>query len=147
MSIKAPKLEPMEKSELWQEACDLAQLVYDAAADFPPEQSFNTASKLRMAAIDLMYAVSQGLGNSNPSGREYDWGFARKGAFGLKTLYRFSGKQKFLELDPHVMVRLDKVLKLIDAEVEKGYAESAAKYKEEMESWRLKYEMWKKDNK
>ncbi|MDB5164709.1 MAG: hypothetical protein JWL89_335 [Candidatus Saccharibacteria bacterium] len=147
MSVSAvPKLEPMEKSELWQEACSLAEYMYGLLTDFPPEESYNVAGKLRMAAIDLMYAVSQGLGNSNPSGREYDWGYARKSINGLKTIYRFAGKQKFIALDPDIMVRFDKLLKQIDTEVAKGYKESAAYYDKEMQTWRLKYEIWKKDN-
>ena len=140
MTKAGPKLKRLEDSILWKEACDLAEYIYSQLHLFPAEETWVTASKLRNSANDLMFFVAQGLGNSSPSTTEYDWSNARKTAGTLKTMYRFACRQKFIELEPEVMVRLSKLAELIDAEVTAAYEQTDATYKKEVEAWHRKYE-------
>lgn len=141
-----PKLQPLEKEKLWREACELTEYFYSLLDKYPQEESYITASKLRMSSVDFLYSVSQALANVSRSGREYDWSNARRALAGAKTLYRFSSKQEFIELDPEIMVRIDAVLKEIDERVVEAYKDSDAMYEREITAWQKKYEAWKAGN-
>lgn len=141
MSDKKPI--KLEDEPLWREACDLAEYLYGKLHEFPEEEKWQTQSKLRSAANDLMYYVAQGLGNPNPNSSEYDWGYARRSAGSAKTMYRFAGRQKFIDLDPGVMVRIDKVIDQIDAQFAKSSKKSEDYNRKDIEHWRKKYEISK----
>jgi len=64
-------------------------------------------------------------GNASPSSLEFDWGNARKSVCSLKTLYRFVCRQKFIELEPSIMVRFDKLIEEIDASVLAAFKQTA----------------------
>jgi hypothetical protein len=139
-----PKPLKLETEPLWKEACSLAEYMYGKLAEFPEEEKWQSENKLRTEANNLLYFISQGLGNASPSNREYEWGLARRSISALKTIYRFATRQKFIELEPEIMVRLDGLLKLIDVEVAKAYADTEAYNKQDMADWRKKYELAKK---
>jgi hypothetical protein len=131
----------LEENELWREACDLAEYMYGKLHELPEEEKWDTEVKLRHAANDLMFYVSQAVGNASPSGNEYDWSLTRKCAFGLKTIYRFAGRQKFIELEPKIMVRTDKLIREIDAKIAEAYKQTEAKNRTDFERWRMIVEM------
>jgi hypothetical protein len=62
-------------------------------------------------------------------------------------MYRFAGRQKFIDLDPQIMVRLDKLLIDIDAqriaamEQEKKHLDTERQ--DGLKPWLEKYEIWK----
>jgi hypothetical protein len=87
--------------------------------DFPDEK-WATASKLRNAANDSLYYVSQAVGNALPETSAYDWNNVRKHLFSLQTMYIFAGKQQFFTIDPAIIVRLDKLIQQADANITKA---------------------------
>ncbi len=146
MKRSARKTVPLEKNEVWQEVSSLADYFYGILADFPASEHYTAVSKIRFAVIDVLYSVSQGLGNASDSGREYDWTYAKKFLSGLKGIYIFSGKQSFIELDPQIVVRMDKLSKIFDEQIEQGFKDSNVAYKREIDSWKERYDSWKKLN-
>ena len=58
-------------------------------------------------------------------------------------MYIFACKQKFLELDPEIVVKIDKLLKEINANIATVKKEAENKAKKELEPWLEKYSLWK----
>ena len=140
------KLIRLENDPLWREACDMAEHVYSLLYEMPADEKWATVSKMRQSANDLMFYVGQAVSNTVPVGAEYEWGNASKALGGLKTLYRFAGRQHFIELDPAIMVRLDKMFERIDAERNKATEKTKASEQHQLELWREQYQIWRKMN-
>lgn len=143
MSNKTSPSKKLEDNPMWKEACDLAEYVYGKLHELPEEEKWHTTSKLRSSANELMFYCSQALSNANPAGLEYDWGNTKRSAGSLKTMYRFAGRQGFIELEPEIMVRLNKLIELIDVEIEKSYKTTKEYNDKDLERWREKYKLWK----
>lgn len=141
-----PKLERLEDNALWQEVCSLTEYMYSKLHGFPEEEKWETERKLRTAANDLMFYAAQAISNASPSLTEFDWGNVRRSAGALKTMYRFACRQKFIELEPEIMVRLSKLMKRIEAEVTKAYKQTEANNKKDIELWQKRYTMQKAAN-
>lgn len=133
--------------ELWQDVFNLVQDIYDKIDDliarFPSEE-WATASKLRNSANDSLFYTSQAVGSAAPESTKYDLNNARKNLFALQSMYTFASKQKFLDLEPELIVGIDKILAEIDERIAKSNEESKKKNKEELESWLEKYRLWQK---
>ncbi len=106
----------LRSNPIWKDTYEIVEHIYskidDLITNFPDEQ-WNIASKLRNAASDSLFCVSQAVGNA-PEMSEYDWNNARKNIFSLQSMYIFATKQKFIELEPEIIVKLDKLLKEIE---------------------------------
>lgn len=133
----------LEDNILWQEAFKVAEHVYDKLPELPSEEEFNTTSKLRGAANDLLFMVSQALGAEKSGAALYDWANVRRHLFSLKTMYRFAARQKFITVEPDIMLSLDKLID--EAELEEAGAIKQLKesHEEEMKPWLEKYRLWK----
>lgn len=147
------KLGKVEDDPLWREVNELAEFMYDRVKDFGFDEKWDIARRLKSESCDLLNMIGMAAGNANPIGAEYDWGTARKYASGLKTMYRFAGRQKYIELDPAIMVRLDKLITQIDERLAKAEQHSEAKRKQndreqqqDLEVWREKHRLWKEMN-
>lgn len=140
---KTSQLVKLEDEPMWIEACNLAEHIYGLLHLLPEEEKWNTTLKLRNSSNDLMYYVSQALSNTSPAAVEYDWAGVRKHASALKTMYRFAGKQKFIDLDPEIMVRLNKFLEQVDQKVMDAVDQTREANLAEVAHWRKKYEIWK----
>lgn len=135
----------LREDKLWKEVFALAQAVYgkinELVADFPDEQ-WASASKLRNAANDSLFYVSQAVGNATPETSLYDWNNARKNLFSLQAMYTFAAKQKFFELEPEVIVAIDGLLAEIDVKIRQSKQAVVQRDKEELEPWLEKYRIW-----
>lgn len=139
-----PRLKKIEESVVWKDVCVLAEEMYALLVRFPDEERWLSAQKLRQSANDVMYFTATALGNTSPTGNEYDWSMVRKNLAALKTEYRFSGRQEWFKLDPEMMVRLDDIAKKIDAYVVEAYAQTESFNRREMNELRAKYELAQK---
>jgi hypothetical protein len=135
--------DPLEKSELWKLANDIAGHVYSKLPELPEEEKWHTESDLRGNATDTLYYLAQALGTGTPGGAEYDFGNARKYASSLKGIYRFASRQHFFELEPEVMVKINRLIALIDEELTNAHKLTEAVNEAELEQWRTKYKLWK----
>lgn len=131
----------------WQDVYKLVEYIYSKIdsliVEFPAEE-WATASKLRSSANDSLFYVSQAVGNIAPEVGKYDLSNARKNLFTLQSMYTFAAKQKFLDLEPELIVELDKILAEIDERIDTSDKELKKKNKEELEPWLEKYRLWQK---
>ena len=141
-------LEKVEDMPLWKEANDIAEYMYGLLPDFPAEEEWHTRVKLHNNSVDFIFWAGLALGNVNPTGREFDWGNFYKYTVSLKTMYRFAGRQRFIKLDPAMMVRLDKLQEQITAQIEQSYAQNEdyrrTESEKDLKPWQERYEIWKK---
>jgi hypothetical protein len=142
----AKKPSKLENDPLWREVCDIAEYIYGKLPELPEEERWDSAVKLRHAANDLMFSCSVALGNASPSATEYDWGQVRKHIYGLKTIYRFAGRQKFIVLDPEIMVRLTSLTEQIDEKIVEAYKQTELHDRADLEHWQKKYQLSMKAN-
>src|SRR5581483_6522835 len=113
-----PKLQLRKITDeaLWKEANAIAEYMFSVVRDFPESETYYSASKLRGAALNMLTYVAEALAGTVPSTTETDWSWARKAVAALRTLYPFSAKQNFIQLEPAMVVRLDKMMAMIDKE-------------------------------
>ncbi len=136
----------LEVHPIWKEANDLAEYIYAKLADFPEDEKWHSQLKLRTAVTELIFYVAQAVGSCLPLSAQYDWANSRKYAAALKTMYRFVGRQKFIKLDPEIMVRLEKLVQDIDKEIIKSADQDEQQYqrnyKKDMKPWLEKHAIW-----
>lgn len=118
---KTPKLLRLEDEPLWVEVNSLVEYVYSKLPELPEDEKWDTTSRLRSAANTLLFAMAEALGDPSSGAAEFNWGAMRRHASSLKTMYRFAGRQKFFELEPEIMVRLDELLRQIDEQIKLIY--------------------------
>lgn len=132
---------------VWKDVYALVEHIYgkieELIANFPDEQ-WATASKLRNSANDSLFYISQAIGSAAPEINQYDWNNARKNLFSLQSMYTFAAKQKFLELEPEIIVKIDGLLEEINKKIAITKKEAQKKNKEELEPWLEKYRLWQK---
>jgi len=137
----------IREDALWQDVYKLVRHIYDKIdeliANFPMEE-WVTASKLRNSAIDSLFYTSQAVGSVSPETRLYDWSNARKNLFSLQSMYTFATRQKFLEMEPEIIVKIDTMLEEIDIKLAASKKEAKKKNDEEIEPWLEKYRLWQK---
>lgn len=132
---------------LWQDVYKLVEHIYDKVddliANFPTEK-WATATKLRNSANDSLFYVSQAVGSAAPEADRYDLINARKNLFTLQSMYIFASKQKFLDLEPELIVKIDNILAEVDKRIADSEEETKKKTKAELEPWLEKYRLWQK---
>ena len=136
----------LRANPLWKEVFKLSEYFYsilDEITDNNPEEQWTTVSKLRSAANDCLFYTAQAIANPTIDAAEYDWSGARKNLFALQSLYLFAGKQKFLKLDPEIVVTIDNLIAEIDSNLEESKKAFEHKSKAELDPWKEKYRIWK----
>ncbi len=137
----------LREDALWRRVYKLVVRIYENIetinTDYPAEQ-WATASKLRSSANDSLYYVSQVIGSSAPEMNTYDLNNARKNLFAMQTMYTFATKQKFISIDPEIIVEIDKILVDIDKKIDECKAAIKQNNAEELEPWLEKYRIWQK---
>ena len=139
--ISVPKLTKLEEEPMWIEVNSLVEYVYDKLSDMPEDEKWDTTSKLRSAANNLLYCTAESLGDASPSAMEYGWGATRKYVSSLKTMYRFAVRQKFIAIEPEIMVRLDALMKQIDERVKLAYQQTIDNGNNGPDDWQKKYKL------
>lgn len=140
-------MKTLRDNPLWKESVGIAEKMYslaDEISDSNPDEKWNTERKIRNTANDMMFYISQVVAKTTIDTAEYDWNNARKSLFGLQTMYIFATKKHFLELEPELVVRIDKLIAKIDEGIEKSHEEAEQNATKEMEPWLEKYNLWKK---
>ena len=137
----------IRQDQLWQRVYKLVEHIYqkvdELVADFPHEE-WATASKLRNSANDTLFYVSQTVGSSAPETSKYDINNARKHLFAMQSMYTFAAKQKFIDLEPELIVEMDNILAELDTRTEESKKAIKDSNKEDLEPWMEKYRLWQK---
>lgn len=133
----------VQASDIIELTTEIAQYMYDILPDFPEEERWHSASKIRMAAMDLLFFASLGAGGEGAAASEHEWRYAAKNVSALKTIYRFAGRQGFVKIDPDMMLKLDEAGEIIQKELKKTQRSAAEDERKELEPWLKKYKIWK----
>lgn len=137
----------MRESKLWNEASTCVEHIHGLLIDLVehyPDEKWTTAAKLRTAATDGMFFISKAIAGMTPEYNRYDWDQARRHFFAMQSLYLVAGKRKMLELDPEMVIKLDRLLKVITEACEKAKADAELQHDKELELWIKKYDLWQK---
>jgi len=106
----------LRDNHIWKDTYEIAQYVYvklEELADNYPDEKWSTVIKLRSSAVDSIFYVSQAVGSMESDATIYDWNNARKNLFALQTIYLFVTKQKMLDIEPDLIVKIDKLISRI----------------------------------
>lgn len=135
----------LTENHLWKEANSIAEYMYGRLEEFEhtPDEKWSTERKIRIATNDVIFFIAQAVGNFMPDAAEYDWNNARKNLFALRTMYTFAHKQKFIALNPEIVVKIDELLANIDIQIAATKKEIAKKTENDMKPWLEKYRLWK----
>ena len=138
-----PHLVALEDHQLWSEISDVVEQIYALLHKLPEDERWETQPKLRMSASDLLFTASQAVGAAGPTGSEYDWGNVRRHLMALKAMYRFAGRQQFIELEPEMMVKINDLIKGVDAEVTQAYQRRDEHDRAELDRLQERYKLTK----
>ncbi|HSX29709.1 MAG TPA: hypothetical protein VLE73_04080 [Candidatus Saccharimonadales bacterium] len=137
----------MKKNPLLEEANAIAASVYEIAdvieAELPDEK-WRTVSKLKGAANDAYFYVAQVAGAGQNQAFEFDCVNAQKYLNTVKAMYIFAAKQGMTELDPELVVKIDKLVAETDAAWAASQKETKRKTEEDLRPWLEKYRIWQK---
>jgi hypothetical protein len=137
----------LRSDPLWRDVYDIVELAYGKAAEIAdsfPDEKWNTVSKLRNSANDTLFCISQAIGGAEGGTSVYDWSSVRKNLFSLQAMYIFAGKQKFLDIDPEMVVKVDTIIEKVDANILLSKQAAEENKRQELEPWLEKYRLWQK---
>jgi hypothetical protein len=140
----------MKESSLLKEASAIAKSMYEVADAIETnsiDEKWRTASKIKNAANDSYFYAAQVVGAGENNALEFDCINARKHLATLKSMYVFATKQDMIELDPDLIVKIERLIAEIDTAREAGEAEVKRKTEEELKPWLEKYRIWQKMSK
>lgn len=139
----------LRDNPIWKEATSLSKYMFDQTEftkDVLDEQ-WDTARRIRSSVKDLIFYVSQAIGSVIPGADEYDWNYAHKSLFAMQSMYIFATKQEMIDLEPAIVVKIDKLLAMIKQEFKKSQIKNQKeidkKIENEVKPWREKYKIWK----
>ena len=130
-------------STLTDQSIEVASYIYKVLPDFPAEEEWNTVSKLRNAANDLMFYCAEAEGQLDKHSAKYEWGSACKSASGLSALCRFTIKQKFIDFDLDIMVAIENLISATKANYQIALQLDDEKEEKQMDNWLKRYKIWK----
>jgi four helix bundle protein len=86
-----------EKLKIWQEAMELAEIVYKLIKQFPDYEKFDLASQIRRSAISIPSNIAEGKGrNSDKEFKQYLY-IARGSLFELRTQLELARRLKYIK--------------------------------------------------
>jgi four helix bundle protein len=124
----------LEQSQLWKLASELAEFFYSELTQLPEEEKWGMQSKLRQRSFELTSDIAEAVGSIDPRDKAHAYGLSRRSLFGIKNAYILASKAGFLSIDPDVMIKIDKTVALLDAEITGAAANIHAWYEEFQDS-------------
>ncbi len=110
------QLYKLETNSLWRAATDVAVYAYSVLHEFPEEEQYGMQPNLRERAFDLTSDVSEAAGSIDPRDRAYSYGRALRDAYSVRNTLVIAGKTGVLDIEPSIIVKLDKLIDDLIAE-------------------------------
>lgn len=107
----------LEKSEMWQMAVRVMEETHALAEELPENDEYTMEYKLRQRGFDLSDDIAEAEGSIFAKDTEYYLGLARRDLFGIRNMYHVLARLEHAEINPDVMVRMNKLLNAIDARI------------------------------
>ena len=140
----------MKNNPYLTEASNVAEQMYRIADEIEnrePDEKWRTVSKLKNSANDAYFYIAQVAGAGKAQSFEFDCVNARKYMNTLKSMYVFASKQDLVELEPELVVRIERLIAIIDDEQISSQQQIKSKTDEELKPWLEKYRIWQKISK
>ena len=74
-----------KKLQVWQDAVDMAVLVYELTGAFPKAEQYGLTSQLRRSAVSVPSNIAEGSGRNNPGEFDHFLGIAAGSLYELET--------------------------------------------------------------
>ncbi len=113
------RIKKIEDSTLWRTVSGVAQQVYGLSSDLPEAEQW-VSSKLRLRAFDVTQDVAEALGSIDPQDVRWHLGFARHDLFGIKNALSFARKMGLLDVQPELMLLVDKAVNEVDVLIDES---------------------------
>jgi four helix bundle protein len=110
----------LDDSKLWKLAIGIAEEAYTRLDDFPEEEKWGLAAKLRGRSGDVTTHVAEALGSIDPRDTKWLLGKARSNLFAVKSIYQLAHKTGILPIIPESMVKIEAAAKEIDTLIGKA---------------------------
>jgi hypothetical protein len=137
----------MNNNSLLKEASDIAEKIYKMADEIEssePDEKWRTVSKLKNSANDAYFYIAQVAGAGKAQSFEFDCVNARKNMSTLKYMYVFACRQGMVELEPEIVLRMEKLIVVIDDEQKLSQLQTKSRSDEELKPRLEKYRIWQK---
>ena len=128
----------------------LAEYIYEKASEVSNangDEKWMTESKLRSSSNDVVFYTAQAVSCNAHESAAFEWNSAKKHLFAVQTMYLFAVNQKFIEVDPEIVVKIDDILEKMEKLIEDSNKIIDDRNKKELEPWLEKYRIWQEINK
>lgn len=103
-----------EASKLSKLVFEVAEEAYARLTDFPEEEQWGLATKLRGRSADAVTHVAEALGSVDPRDQKWLLGKARANLFAVKSIYQLAYKTEILSPEPEPLLKIDAATEEID---------------------------------
>lgn len=108
----------MDKEALLKLVEEIARSTYAFMETLPESEQWDQQSRLRNHAVEAVSVIGEAAGTLDPRDARWRLGQGRGCLFSLKSLIKLAHDTNDLELDPELMVAIERALKTIDSLVE-----------------------------
>ncbi len=91
------KIQSFEQLHVWQEAQNLAVLVYKIARNFPEEEKFGITSQLKRAVSSVSANIAEGFGRTSAKDKVHFYTIARGSLFETKNFIYLAARLEYLD--------------------------------------------------
>ena len=99
----------------WQEAKNLAEMVYGRTSHFPKEETYGLTAQMRRSAVSIPSNIAEGDARNSPREQYHLLGVAAGSLAELETQLELAGRLKYLQVDPILNQQLERVGMLLHA--------------------------------
>lgn len=108
------------KNDVLDKAQRLAVSFYEMASNLPEEEKWGLSAKLRGRAFDLTQDYAEAVGSIDPRDRKWQFGLARRDAFGLSNAAKMYESFGYGELSIELMRDLQDITRDIESNIEEA---------------------------
>ena len=107
----------LEDDMLWRQASEVALWCYGQLHNFNEDEAYGMQPRLRDRSFDLTNDVAEAAGSIDPRDKAYYYGQALRDCFGIRNTLIMANKTGMLDVEPSVMVQLERLAKGLNAEI------------------------------
>ena len=100
---------------VWQEAMNLAVLVYNVSAEFPRQETYGLTAQIRRAAVSIPSNIAEGAGRNSSRELHQFLGFSAGSLAELETQLELAERLNYLRMDTSTALQVKRVGRLLQA--------------------------------
>jgi hypothetical protein len=111
------KVDKIEDSKLWKDMYSLATFIFSDLDGLPKDEDFQLKFALKNSAHGISNYTASAVGSISPSEQLQHFSMARSALFSMKSAMKSAHSQYNHKIDPDIMLKIDRLVRDIDAEV------------------------------